>query len=357
MKLFTLLLLLTASATTIAQEIYESAYVSDGKSFTIKLPNGNKHIGMIEEGTHLYSTDPNMTVDQMDAPKSNGYVIGMVTNDEGLTFEDIIEHPALFEDEGFDNSLELTTKKNHKFLLLDGNISLDEEEEMHIILASGLFDEVMVLVLYFDIENKMKSNPFKEMSALLESYTIVETDRENAFELDNYEEEYEEMTTFLNEGFETSLDFREIYFEEELREETEWMTDFNEDYPELLSAYVFETLQIDASDELDYLVQGGVKIFSGGDALNYQNVESKLAAIQEVFADYEIKGIGEGEAIDGTNYTFEKHKVMCPESKNVLNLYCVVYYDEMMFILAYSTENMLSEFESTYESFILGLNP
>lgn len=357
MKLFASLLLLVASQTSIAQVFYESPYVNEGKSFTIKLPNGNKHIGMIEDGTHLYSTNPNMKVDQMEAPESNGYVIGIVPNEDHLTFEEIIQHPILFEDEDFENSKEITTKSNHQFLLLEGNIELDGEDKMHVILATGIFDEVLVLVLYFDIEEKIVEHPFKEISTLLESYTIVETDRENAFFFEHYYEDFSDMSTFLNEGFETSLSFEEIYFEEELKEGSQWSNDFNEDYPELLTAYSYEVLQMDEDDDISVIVQGGLKIFSGGDALNYQNTESKLAAIQDVYADYEITSIEVDEELEGDYFTFEKYKVSCPESNDLLDLYSVVYYDEMLFVLAYSTEDMLSEFESTYESFILGLNP
>ncbi len=359
MKVLFLSICLLFSIQSIAQVKFESPYVSDGVSFEFTFPKGMQLIGEVDDATYLYSADPTMTVDQLEAPKKNAYIVGLLQNDEAVTMEELIENPEMFEEEGFRNIERLTSANGTLFLMAEGEIEIDEDFPVHALMGATIFNEALVLVMYVDVEKKYLSNPYSDLKPFLQSYRTYQTNRENTFEIYDYSEydDYDEMMTFENSKFETDLFFENIFFEAEMEEETLWTNDFEGDYPELLTAYVYQTSMLNKSQEEVLTTEAGVKVFSGGAIDKYSSDGAKLKALQVIFPSYDITAISPSEKLEGMYFSFQKYTATSNSPEELLGIYSVAFEEEMLFILTYKTDAGSANIGAECESFILGLNP
>lgn len=274
-------------------------------------------------------------------------MIGQTMDVTGITNEELISNYEnldldMLEEVEAAEVTEFVNRNGHSFLMATGKVDDFEEDLSNVYFAMTMFEEVMVIVAFIDIED---GHDFDRslLEAVLQSYSEYDTDRENAFypyEEEPYNEEWEgEMFGFKNNMYETNLDYGNAgFFPPYVEDETEewfWDEDWSQEYLELLLAYGYYHLE--SEDDSNPLC--GIKVFSGGYSDNFKSDLQKLIALQKVFPSHYIEGISAQGTLVGEEFAFKSYAVTSSAfefSKHVL--YITEINGEMVFFLSYFRE-------------------
>lgn len=354
MKHLILLLAITVSSISFSQNFFESPYVSEGRSFRFVVPNSFEEMPIGDPEMSVFCRD----ISSVEMGEMTDVVlIGNMMNDDNKDLD------GLMEDVAFDILKDVKNpvidvyfnRAGKEFRTIKGEVGFFGDAPSEGYIGVTTFEGVIVIVGIFDNEDEDEVDPTL-LTAVLESYTEYDTDRESEYPLQDDEWEDTEEFGFKNSMYETNLtyDMTGFFpeFEEAMESEWFWDEDWSEAYQELLLAYGYYNV----NDEDDSNPLCGIKVFSGGSQDQYKSDLNKLIALQKVFPSHYIDGISAKGALSGDEFSFTSYDVTTSGFEYTSHtLYITEVHGEMVFLLSYfagePTETLKAELVDVVKTF------
>lgn len=348
MKLLFSALFVLLSLSVFSQEFYNSKNVNNGQSYQFSVPSKFELIPMGDDEFAMYVEDLDAA---MEGDFSDCLIFGILTNDDGLPIDELMDEVQIDILSDVENAKtdSYKTPSGKLFYTVSGNLLFLKDEPTPVLLAFSTFKDVIVVTGIMGMEPTREVDP-STFYSVLNSYKEYSTDRENAF----FPEEEFEDNDFLNNQFETSLSYDYIDFLPEYPNEDTpasekiiWIEDWNQEYPELLLAYIYV---YDAQEQEELC---GIKIFSGGSAEGYTGTNEQLLALKKVLPSHYIDGITPKESFAGDDFNFQQYEVQSSgfEYEGQV-LYTTEIRGEIVFLLGYFNGEPTPELSEEMETLV-----
>lgn len=345
---FTLIILACVSLVN-AQSTYESPYVNEGKSYKFVVPEKFHLISDESQEMSLYSVDPELDMDA-EKPTADCIILGVVENDENMTPEDMLKEIVSLESLPEDVEVEeFSAKSGQQFVLASGNLGIVDEDNFKSYIGASVYGDVIAVCMLIDVEDDHNSD-MKNLKDVLRTFEEYTTDRENAFVFYSEEwEDWEDEPYFDNSEYTTVLNYMSLEFGDayEEVESNHWEEEMGMDFPELLLAYAFVNQE-------EGRFEGGIKVFSGGPGENFRSTAEKLEAAQKIYHGHGILNISNMTEVHGDQFTFARYDVEQGKTDGATSqhLYITHCEGDIVFVLAYETEEASDYFKATLEDFV-----
>lgn len=342
MKHLTLLVLsLLFAGTTIAQSIYESPHVKDGKTITFTLPAGyHLAANSVYYGNAVYSTDPTMDIEEVEFETLEHGILAVSheTYEEG-GLEDFAEEmkTEVGEMSGVTiiDAPHVEVLNGRKCLLAAISGVIEGESRMDAMYVSAtVFGDYMVVIYYMAAQKNPENLTYANFKKVCGSAKEIATDRDD--EMIMYEDEMDEeyVTNFLNDLYETDITYYDI------------LPDFGENWD--------ETMEENSHLLGEFLYQedqGSVAVFSGGDLSAYPSKTEMARAIQNVFDLSAAPTIKDESTFSNEDHTFKVYTVS--GAGPIAGLYTTVVLEELVFFVVINSDPVNPQFKAATRDFML----
>ncbi|XOV68803.1 MAG: hypothetical protein ACFHU9_06395 [Fluviicola sp.] len=349
MKYLIALLALILTNSSFSQNFTESKYVHEGRSYHFVVPNSYDELPAGDDEMSAYCRDL-MSIEAGEM--TDIILVGNIWNDDEKDLDALMSDAEfdILEDVKDPEISSYVTSKGKEFRTVKGEVNFFGEDPSNGFIGITTFGEVIVIVGIFDLEDGETVDP-SLLTAMLNSYSEYETDRENQFFPTSENWDDIEDIGFENNLYETNLIYDNTGFFPEYDEDSDWFwdEDWSDEYMELLLAYGYYNLNDDEEDAPGC----GMKVFSGGYSDNYKTDLSKLVALQKVFPSHYIEGIAAEGTVAGDEFNFKTYTVSSSAYGYAKQkLYVTEVNGETVFILSYFTQEPTESLENEMENVV-----
>ena len=336
---FILLLVIIFASESIAQTIYESAHVKDGKTMRITIPEGFYFVdGTSFDGNAMYATQEGLHYDQIsEEGKESGLIAILHEPHEGQTIESFAQELKV---EFSEMGEKATILQDPKVLKLDGRKcvvagitgEMDGENVRGIYFGGVMFGDYLIVLGYYARESVHDVLSFDEFEQMMRSWEEISTSKEDEMLSEDEMEDY--SIYFQNDLFETEISYHDVLPDVGI----DWLDAI--DYSgHLLSMFSYKN------------DNGFLKVFSGGSTSNYPSDEEKARAIEKAMDWGQTMTLTYKSQFSNEDHFFKLYSIS--GGGTMSSVYTTIVNRELVFFVVDGGAKPAEEFKPAVRDFML----
>jgi hypothetical protein len=336
-SLITLLFFLSIN-TLVAQTVYESPHVKDGKTIQFIIPEGYYEVMDMGLGNTMFASEEDIDPEENEFEEVEiGLIMMMHVVNDGETIESLKEDmESELENDGamVISAPEIVEIKGKECLFAAFDGDFIDEGSSRAYFGIVQFGDYFVMVNYLSSKELKDHLEYNQFKGILSSYEIVATDKEDRMDEAMFDELDDYSIYFPNDLFETEISYYDI------------LPDFTADWN-------------DAIDESGHLLSrftyknenGSVKVFSGGTNANYPSEEEKARAIEQAMDWDQPMTLTYKSQFSNEDHFFKLYSIS--GGGTVTSVYTTIVNSELVFFVVDGGENPVDDFKPAVREFML----
>ena len=325
-KLVLFFAVLHSIAFTFGQTMYESPHVSNGKTIQFTIPAG--YFEVVEgtyQGGAVYASSENLGMEALE--EANVSVLEV--SHEALGDNNLMYYKNQLEEEVKDqegivvvHAPVISTVNGREVLF-----AAYREEVGDGYISATVFGDYLVVIMHYVANEDAKKLSYENFKKIITSARVIETDKEDGFEMEEYETDYK------NDYFETELAYFDI-----LPEFGEDWDETEEENSHLLSEFCYKG------------EEGFVRVFSGGNETGYGSVAEMSKSIQKVFDKPANLTLTYSSTLANEDHDFTYYTIAGGDE--LVGVYTTVVMDELVFLVIEKGSTSSADFMLASKAFI-----